>query len=104
MRSFPAILVQILDLLSWKKNDDLCSEKKKLRQQEVQKFMCSLPSCDNGEEYSAYTLGMDQPPSAGRIWAPDDKAQTIAWDVSEQDYLLAGFKGETDLDDSRWVR
>ena len=63
-----------------------------LRQREVKKFMCSLPPCDIGEEYYAYTLGMDQPPSAGRIWAPDDKARTIAWDVSEQDYLLAGLK------------
>ena len=63
-----------------------------LRQREVQKFMCSLPPRDKGEEYNAYTLGMDQPPSAGRIWAPDDKARTMAWDVSEQDYLLAGFK------------
>ena len=63
-----------------------------LRQREVQKFVCSVPSCDKGEEYSACTLGMDQPPSAGRIWAPDDKARTMAWDVSEQDYLMAGLK------------
>ena len=63
-----------------------------LRQREVQRFMCSLPSCDKGSEFGAYTLGMDQPPSAGRIWAPDDKARTMAWDVSEKDYLLAGFK------------
>ena len=54
--------------------------------------MCSLPPCDKGEEYSAYTLGMDQPPSVGRIWAPDDKARTMAWDVSEQDYLMAGLE------------
>ena len=54
--------------------------------------MCSLPPCDKGEEYNAYTLGMDQPPSAGRIWAPDDKARTMAWDVSEQDYLMAGLE------------
>ena len=63
-----------------------------LRQREVQRFMCSLPSCDKGSEFGAYTLGMDQPPSARRIWAPDDKARTMAWDVSEKDYLLAGLK------------
>ena len=60
------------------------------RQQEVKKLMCSLPSCDKWEEYSTYTLGMDQPPSAGRVWVLDDKARTMAWDVSEQAYLAAG--------------
>ena len=61
-----------------------------IRQREVQQLRCSLPSCDKGEEHTTYTLGMDQPPPAGRVWVPDDKARTMAWDVSEQAYLAAG--------------
>ena len=51
-----------------------------IRLREVKKFMCS------------FLCLMDQPPSAGRIWTPDDKARTMAWDVSEQDYLVAGLE------------
>ena len=32
---------------------------------------------------------MDQPPPEGRLWVPDDKARTTAWDVSERAFLTA---------------
>ena len=56
-----------------------------VRRREVKKLLYSQPPCDMGEEY-----GVDRPLAEGRVWAPDVEARTIAWDVSEHAYLLAG--------------
>ena len=38
------------------------------------------------DKYASYTKVMDQPPPEGRLWVPDDKARTMAWDVSDRAY------------------